>query len=672
MLENLRFIRYSTSRHILPYGFTGLICLSACLLLAGCGTATLRDPAPATSSPVPGPPSAPPPTPSQSGSVTLAPTVLALAPGQSYQFNASVSGSGQAQWFVDGAQGGSATTGTIDSSGKYTAPATISQDENVTVTAALAGSTHQNYATSVVSIILPGTFTCPFELGSPLVARYNIYLPAPGQVSVEFGKTTAYGRNTWQVPTPSQNGGDVQLYVAGMEAQTPYHMRGQIVLEDGATYTDADQICNTTVPPVTSPVNVSTAGTPQSGIEMWNTLLSNPPGDTEVWATDLQGNVIWTYSPNPALGTGDLVQGFQLLPNGNILMCISYLSSITAPSGSDVFNEIREIDLAGNTVESLTMTQLNQKLAASTLLDGQGNHYQLGSFHHAVLALPNGHMVLLATYFRTENVPGYGTLKVTGDALVDVDKNLNPDWVWNTFDHPNQLPITRHPMNFSATDPDWTHSNDMLYSKDDNNLLLSMRHQNWIIKINFLGGKGSGAPTGSGDIMWHLGYQGDFQLIDSLPSDSGGGTNPANWFYAQHGMNYFTQNTTGVFRIGMMDNGNDRVFSSTNQVQCPNTAVTQSCYSTMPVLEINENNRTATMITHYIPPEGDTFFSFFGGNAELLSNNDLEVDFCATSRGAFVRELNPQASQVIWQGYTPKADQYHAFRMPSLYPGVQW
>ena len=50
----------------------------------------------------------------------------------------------------------------------------------------------------------------------------------------------------------------------------------------------------------------------------------------------------------------------------------------------------------------------------------------------------------------------------------------------------------------------------------------------------------------------------------------------------------------------------------------------------------------------------------------------MEVNFCATLRGAIVQELNPQAKQVVWQGYTPNADQFHVYRLPSLYPGVQW
>jgi hypothetical protein len=48
------------------------------------------------------------------------------------------------------------------------------------------------------------------------------------------------------------------------------------------------------------------------------------------------------------------------------------------------------------------------------------------------------------------------------------------------------------------------------------------------------------------------------------------------------------------------------------------------------------------------------------------------VDFCSPQAGAILQELDPQASHVVWQATTPNADQYHANRLASLYPGVQW
>ena len=101
------------------------------------------------------------------------------------------------------------SAGTIDASGTYTAPATVSQSENVVVTAGFAASPQQDYATAIVSIIRPGVVRCPPLTGNPQAAQYSIYLPAGGDVSVQFGTTTSYGLNTWRVPAPSANGGQV-------------------------------------------------------------------------------------------------------------------------------------------------------------------------------------------------------------------------------------------------------------------------------------------------------------------------------------------------------------------------------------------------------------------------------------------------------------------------------
>ena len=177
-------------------------------------------------------------------------------------------------------------------------------------------------------------------------------------MSVEFGKTTDYGLNTWQVATPSANGGQVQLYVAGMLGKTVYHMRGQVVLNNGATFNDSDLTCTTGTPPATSPVKISGSGTPQPGIEMWNTLV--PANVAQAFATDLKGNVIWTYTYNAT--SLDALQGIQLLPNGDMLMVISYLSSLDRWSGSRTWlMRFARSTLAGNTVRSLTMDALNLK-----------------------------------------------------------------------------------------------------------------------------------------------------------------------------------------------------------------------------------------------------------------------------------------------------------------------
>jgi len=567
----------------------------------------------------------------------MTPQYAALSPGQTVKFTANVNGGGAVAWLVNSVAGGNSTFGVIDSKGTYTAPQ-VALSTNVVIGAALEGSPHTNFATAVVAVVNGGQLT---STANNQVVAYSIYLPAPGTVSVEFGSNALH---TSAQPTPSPYGGMVHVYVAGMLAQTVYHMHAIVKLANGSTFEDNDHVFMTGSAPRTSAVQISQTASelPEPGVELFDTVL--PHTSAQLFATDLQGNVIWTYQYSGS--SSDAVQGATLLPNGDLLVLISFLSSLPPPiiAGlpGNTIDVIREIDLAGNTIRELTRDQLNQ------LLNAQGHNFNLQGFHHDVVALPNGHLIVLADYrVAYQNLRGYtATTSVLGDVLVDVDQNLTPTWVWSTFDH---LDVNRHPMNF----PDWTHGNAVLYSADDHNLLFSMRHQNWIIKIDYADGHGSG------NIMWRLGPGGDFKLL--------GGIDPTDWFYAQHGPSFFSSNTTGVFQLGVMDNGDDRQFPP--GVICGSAGSPPCHYSTAPVLRIDETARTATLISRYTAPAD--LYSFFGGNVSRLSNGDTEADFCAPTSGAVVKELR-DGGELVWQATTPGADQFRAQRLPSLYPGVQW
>ena len=173
------------------------------------------------------------------------------------------------------------------------------------------------------------------------------------------------------------------------------------------------------------------------------------------------------------------------------------------------------------------------------------------------MLLSNGHLLITVSDTRVfRDLPGYpGQPTVTGNAIVDLDSNYNPVWVWDAFDH---LDVNRHPLFF----PDWTHANALVYSPDDGNLLFSLRHQSWVLKIDYQN------RSGSGDVIWKLGYQGDFTLNTNLDSD---------WFYAQHDPNIISSNSTGAIQLAMFDNGDGRPDSSGNP--CAGY-VPPPCYST--------------------------------------------------------------------------------------------
>jgi arylsulfate sulfotransferase len=623
----------------------------ACLILsaAGCGSSVKPTPESAP------PSSQAPPTPQQMGSVTIHPQNGALSARQTLQFTAVPAGGGAIVWSVNGTAGGDASVGTIDTAGNYTAPA-ISHSMNAVVQATLSGAPETNFATAVVALIEPGQVNATTN---PQVALYSMNIPQPGTVTVQFGSDTAYRFRTWAQATPStpvNYGGQVNIEVAGMRGSTNYHLQALVKLANGVAYKDIDHTFATRIPPLTPALQITTSGgsSPQPGIQLFDTVQfgATPynPGLAQAFATDLQGNVIWTYSyvGSPA----NVITPIKPLPNGHFLLVLTVTTgptNSTIPAGTA--NDVREIDLVGNTIQDLPMAALNQSLADNGFMN-----LNLFAFSRDVLALPNGHYVFLAQMAKdVSNVTGYsGALNIAGDVLVDVDQNYKPDWVWNSFDH---LDINRHPYQFP---PDWTHSDALLYSTDDHDLLLSIRNQNWIVKIDYQD------ATGSGNIVWRLGEGGDYKLV--------GGVDPTDWFYAQHGMNFFSPNTSGIFQLGLIDDGDDRQFPQ--GVICGTAGAPVCNYSTVPVLLVDESAMTATLLHHYLAPAA--LYSFFGGQADLLPNGDIEVDFASAISGATVQEYQPGANvvetspQIVWQAVSPGYDQYRAMRLPSLYPGVQW
>jgi arylsulfate sulfotransferase len=512
--------------------------------------------------------------------------------------------------------------------------------------------TAQTVALSGTSGLLPAGQVTATD--NPQVALYTLTLPFPGSMTVSFGPSTTYGLKTWAQST-ADSGGTVSIFVAGMKAETSYHMQAAVQFTNGIQANDVDHTFTTqAVPANMQPKLTATTAagmTPQAGVEMLDLLGGTPSG---VAVTDLAGNVLWTYTypGSPA----DSIQGVKLLPDGDFLMAIgpSSTSPFTGiPNGA--VSEIREVNLAGDTVHEITLNDLNGLLSTATCAECK---VTLASFHHDVEPLPNGHWLVLAnttmqlSSTTTPPLTNAPPTTVLGDVIIDLDTNLQPVWAWNEFNH---LDPNRHPYQF----PDWTHTNAVVYSPDDGNILVSMRQQNWVVKVDYQDGKGSGA------ILWHLGEGGDFTLKN--------GTDPTDWQYAQHYPSFFSSNTTGVFSLGVMDNGDDRIFPA--GVTCGATGAPPCLYSTVPVFQIDENAMTATLTFHQLVPAAQ--YNFFGGSVDLLANANIEYDLCGQNNvvgsGSYIYEVTPQSTpQTVWTMQITGTNAYRGFRMPSFYPGVQW
>jgi arylsulfate sulfotransferase len=584
-------------------------CLILCVLLAGCTNQS--------SLPI---------------SITITPGTTAVASGQTIQMSATITNNTPGLVSATTINASSttiswaATAGSIDANGNYTAPS-VRQSTSAFVIAT-SKQDRTKFANAMIHIVAPGKVS---TTANPQVALYTITPGSAADVSVQFGTDTNYGLTTWV--RPSSTGGPVSLFVAGMRANTQYHMSGVVQFSDGAQFTDSDKTFTPNVSDLAQapPLNASTTPgmTPQGGVE----LLDLVEGTAQPTITDLNGNVLWTFGRIPPGGT--IPNPVKLISNGDFLI---NFSNAIADGGSSV---LEEVDLTGNIVWQMTAADLNKALAAATC---SGCNITVTGTHHDFVMLPNGHLVVIA---GTQQVVSGTT--VTGDVLIDLDQNRNPVWLWNEFDH---LDINRRPYLY----PDWTHTNALIYSPDDGNLIVSIRHQNWLVKVDYENGKGTG------NIIWHLGYQGDFTLV--------GGTDPTDWFYAQHGPSFTTTNTTGQFGLAVFDNGDDRVFAS--GITCGATGAPACLYSTVSLFQIDETAKTATLTFNPTTPN----YSFFGGNAEVLANGNVE--FCEAAGGPagnagtiyeFTQDSSPQQ---VWELQVPGIYLYRGQRLPSFYPGVQW
>ena len=130
-------------------------------------------------------------------------------------------------------------------------------------------------------------------------------------------------------------------------------------------------------------------------------------------------------------------------------------------------------------------------------------------------------------------------------------------------------------------------------------------------------------------------------------------------------------NSAGIFRLMLFNNGNNRLVDA-NDDDCGLPGLTL-CYSSVPTFELNESAGTAQVVSEdNLSPA----FSICCGNASQLENGDLEYDVAFdvnTPNQSYIQEVIPgQTPQLVWQLNVIGQLMYRGFRIPSLYPGVEW
>ncbi len=378
---------------------------------------------------------------------------------------------------------------------------------------------------------------------NPLVALFSAKgCPASDSMLVSFQTSGHAAATTAQ---KACNGKTMNFYVAGMYATTQYSMTGVFIHNGkvvGSTATETfttGSIPNTVqIPAITLKSPAPPAGASEPILV--HAYLFSPYVQT---GTDLAGNVLWYYSPY------DAQPGYMTRP-----LAGGYFWYLGVPTNNDPYLQVlRLIDVAGNTMTETNLGRINEQLSAI----GQTT---LTAVDHEVRTLPNGNILMIASTDRILGPDIQGGADIIFDELVVLNPQLQLIWSWNATTCNNcatQLPPTRKavlgeqcmigqggcppltPPNTVAND--WLHGNSAELAPDGN-ILMSLRHQDWVIKIDYANG------AGTGNILWRLGRSGDFSIIgDAHDSDP--------WFSHQHDVEY----EFGTNYVSLFDNGNTRI-----------------------------------------------------------------------------------------------------------------
>ena len=501
-----------------------------------------------------------------------------------------------------------------------------------------ASETTATVATDEVGSLVTGSQAVVTSTANPLVALYSVPPSTAGTVRVQFAIAGAnpVWRNTDTRAVVS--GTSTNFFVAGMLPNTTYQMRH--VFSDGTG--SAPVLFTTGSLPTTLSFPTYTATLPpgpasDSAQDMIFHVSARQPGLVpNPFATDLQGHVTWYYDPaNTGLSYTFPIQ--SLVTGGTVLLV--GIDPYTALPNSR--NVLREVDLAGNPIREANLAAINAQLAAL------GHTDVVHSFTNDVQRLPDGRTAAIGITERTIDVNGTPTNYI-GMSIIVLDADFRVAWAWNGFDHMdvNRPPVLGEIVLTSSTGPttavpslpavDWLHINAVSLAPDGN-LVLSVRHQDWVVKVDYRNG------AGDGHVVWRLGQGGDF-AVNSTDA------NP--WFSHQHNA-HFIDDTTLV----LLDNGNTRLAGDPN------------AHSRGQVWEIDEQTMTATLVVNA------DLGSYAGavGAAQRLSNGNyaftLGINGPEPPRPpAHLVEVTPDGTKIF--DLQVNKTEYRSYRMRTLYDGV--
>ena len=461
-------------------------------------------------------------------------------------------------------------------------------------------------------------------LDHPLVFLYSAP-PCPRSAVMSVTFRSEAGLATTAPSQACDGATTMNFYLAGLRAESTYTVGHKLESADGELGNGPTLRFETPQAGITLAANTVVQKKASEARDPYGVLLLSALPQPSA-ATDLAGNLIWYYD-------GDINFVTRPESGGRFLGIREDLRS--GPEQQIV----RLFDLAGFTLKETNAARVSEQLL------GRGQR-PITSFHHEARLLPDGKLlVLAATEQLMKDVQGEGEVDVLGDMILVLDSELQVEWAWDAFDHldPRRKATLGEtcqplgggcpPFHLAQVANDWLHGNSLQLTPDGN-ILYSVRHQDWLVKINYDHGRGSGA------IAWRLGKDGDFQVVSS---------DQAPWFSHQHDGGF----AGGDGALTVFDNGNIRADAD------------PSSHSRGQMWKVDEAARQATLVLN-----ADLgVYSFALGSAHKLPNGGFHFNLGWVPGGGApgARSVEVDQSGKTLFATDAAASMYRTFRLKDLY-----
>lgn len=325
------------------------------------------------------------------------------------------------------------------------------------------------------------------------------------------------------------------------------------------------------------PETVAKAEITSSNLEQLDNQLYffSPSGNNLSAAYDINGDVRWYLDQKTAWDNTRLKNGHLLISTERLANTPYYMTGLY------------EIDLLGKIYNEYTIP---------------------GGYHHDYFEMPNGNLLIASDNFEITN-------NTVEDYIVEVDRQSGN--IVKKFNLKDILPTT-NTGNENYSESDWFHNNSVWYDENSDTVILSGRHQDAVIAINYT----------TGDLKWIIGDKTNWpeEYANYFFTPIGEGF---EWQWSQH-----AAMVTPEGNIFLFDNGNNKSKLAENYVPA-----TQS-YSRGVIYHLDYDAKTIEQVYQYGKERGAEFYSPYISDVDYL-----EADHYLISSGGIVKKNGEAQNQ---------------------------